>query len=86
MIQIKHKCTGLLPSFPSLPVMWLNFFFLNYLFIYCFSGPLLWHMEGRSQARGQTGAAAADLRHSHSHARSELRLQPTPQLTATLDP
>ena len=41
---------------------------------------------GSSQARGQTGAAAAGLHHSHSNARSELSLPPTPQLTATLAP
>ena len=41
---------------------------------------------GKSQARGQTGAAAASLCHSHSNARSELCLGPTPRLTATLDP
>ena len=43
---------------------------------------------GGSQARGRIGAAAACLHHSHSHshARSELYLQPAPQLTATLDP
>ena len=36
---------------------------------------------GGSQARGGIGAAAAGLHHSQSNARSELRLQPTPQLT-----
>ena len=39
-----------------------------------------------SQARGRIGAVATNLRHSHSNARSELRLQPTPQLTAKPDP
>ena len=39
---------------------------------------------GSSQARGQIGAAAAGLRHSHSNTRSELHLQRTPQLMATL--
>ena len=39
-----------------------------------------------SQAGGLTGASAAGLRQSHSNARSEPRLQPTPQLTATPDP
>ena len=39
---------------------------------------------GGSQARGLTGATAADLRHNHSNARSEPHLQPTPQLMATL--
>ena len=41
---------------------------------------------GGSQARGQTGATAAGLHHSRSNARSESYLQPTPQLTAMLDP
>ena len=35
---------------------------------------------------GQIGAVATGLHHSHSNARSEPRLQPTPQLSATLDP
>ena len=41
---------------------------------------------GSSQARGQTGAVAASLRHSHSNAKSEPRLWPTPQLTAMPGP
>ena len=41
---------------------------------------------GDSQARGPIRATAADLYHSHSNTRSEPCLQPTPQLTATLDP
>ena len=41
---------------------------------------------GGSQARDVIGAVAAGLRQSHSHARSQPRLRPTPQLTATLDP
>ena len=41
---------------------------------------------GGSQARGLIGAAAAGLHHSHSNAKSEPCLQPTPQLTATPDP
>ena len=39
---------------------------------------------GGSQARGPIGAVAAGLR--HSKARSEPRLQPTPQLMAMWDP
>ena len=39
-----------------------------------------------SQARGQIGAAAASLLHSHSNSGSKPRLQPTPQLTAMPDP
>ena len=34
----------------------------------------------------EIGAVAGGLWHSHSNARSELHLQPTPQLTAMLDP
>ena len=41
---------------------------------------------GDSQVRGGIGAVAASLRQSHSNTGSELHLQPTPQLTATLDP
>ena len=37
-----------------------------------------------SQAKGQVRAAAAS--HSHSNVGSQLCLQPTPQLTAMLDP
>ena len=39
---------------------------------------------GGSQARGQIGALAAS--HSHSHTGSKPCLQPTPRLTAMLDP
>ena len=41
---------------------------------------------GDSQARGLIGATAASLPHSHSNTGSQLRLRPTPQLTATPDP
>ena len=41
---------------------------------------------GSSQARGRIGAIVTGLRQSHSNVGSELRLQPTPQLTATPDP
>ena len=41
---------------------------------------------GGSQARGRIGAVASSLRHSHSNARSEPHVQPTPQLMAMLDP
>ena len=41
---------------------------------------------GGSQGRCQIVAMAAGLRHSHSNAGSEPRLQPTPQLIAMPDP
>ena len=40
---------------------------------------------GDSQASGRIGAVATGLHQSHSNAGSEPRLQPTPQLMATLD-
>ena len=39
---------------------------------------------GGSHARGPIGAVAAGLQKGHSNAGSELRLWPTPQLTAML--
>ena len=39
---------------------------------------------GGSQARGLIGATAVGLHHSHSNARYEQCLQPTPQLTTTV--
>ena len=41
---------------------------------------------GGSLARGQMGAVAVGLCHSHRNTISELRLQPTPQLTGILGP
>ena len=58
-----------------------NFFFF---FFGLFSATPAAH--GDFQARGLIGAAAAGLSQSHSNARSELGLRPTPQLRATLDP
>ena len=56
-------------------------------FVFCFglsrAAPAAY---GGSQARGQIGAVAASIHHSHSNARSEPRLRPTPQLPATPDP
>ena len=39
-----------------------------------------------SQARGRIGAMGTGLHLSHSNTKSEPHLQPTPQLTAVLDP
>ena len=41
---------------------------------------------GGSQTKGRIGAIATGLQHSHSNARFEPHLWPTPQLTATPDP
>ena len=50
-----------------------------------FLGPYLWHMEV-PRLGVKSDLQAAGLHHSHSNARSESSLRPTPQLTATLDP
>ena len=59
-----------------------TFFFFFGLFAISWATPVAY---GGSQARGRIGAVAASLRQSHSNTRSEPRLQPTPQLTATPD-
>ena len=63
-----------------------NFFkyFFNFDF-FVFLGPHLWHMEV-PRLGCPIRAVAAGLHHSYSNARSESRLQPTPQLMATLNP
>ena len=52
-------------------------------FVFFWATPMAY---GGSQARGLIGAVTAGLRHSHSKARSEPHLRPTPQLTARPDP
>ena len=51
-----------------------NFFFFG---LFVFLGPHPQHMGG-SQARGQSELVVSSLCQSHSHARNELCLQPTP--------
>ena len=67
--------------------MFLALFNFIYLFIclsaFSWAAPAAY---GGSQARGRIGAVAASLHQSHSNAGSELRLRPTPQLTAMQDP
>ena len=62
--------------------MALNYFFFVFL-LFLWAAPAAY---GGSQARGLIGAVATGLRQSHSNEGSELRLQPTPQLTAMTDP
>ena len=59
-------------------------FFFFFVFL-PFLGPLLWHMKV-PRLGVLIRAVATGLRQSHSNARSEPCLQPTLQLTATLDP
>ena len=67
----------LVPQFASTPDVFF-FFFLTFG-----AAPLAY---GSSKARGGIGAAGASLCYSHSNMGSELRLRPTPQLTAKPDP
>ena len=66
-------------------VFWVFFgvFFVFFFFAFSSAAPAAY---GGSQARGLMGAVATGLRQSHSNARSEPRLRPTPKLTATLNP
>ena len=59
-----------------------TFFFLN-LFAVSRAAAVAY---GSSQAKGQIGAVATSLHHSHSDTGYEPRLQPTPWLMATPDP
>ena len=58
--------------------------FFFFFFLCLFRATLVAY--GGSQARGRIGTVAAGLHHSHSNARSELRLWSIPQLTAMPDP
>ena len=62
-----------------------KFFFLKILFIYLCLFRAILMAHGGSQARGQIGAVAAGLHHSHSNTRFKLCLWPTLQLMAMLD-
>ena len=60
-----------------------NCFFKLLFFVFSRAAPAAY---GGSRARGLIGAVAASLCYSHSNAGSKLRLRPTPQLVARLDP
>ena len=59
------------------------FFFFFFFFFFFRAAPVAC---GGSHARGRIRAVASGLLQSHSNARSEPHLRPTPQLMATLDP
>ena len=81
LLDFVSLSTGFLILIISILLIFLKFYFILF---FLFRVTLMAY--GCSQARGPIGAVAADLHHSHSNARSELRLQPTPQLTAMPDP
>ena len=72
-------------AFHRAEVFWVFFGFWGFFFFFCLfrAAPAAY---GGSQARGLMRATAAGLHHSHSHSRSELHLQPIPQLRAMPDP
>ena len=65
---------------PHVPYFHFFKFILFFIFLLFRAAPMA---HGGSQARGPIRAVATSLCHSHSNARSEPRLQPTPQLMAT---
>ena len=58
------------------------FFFLSFFLFFFGRFKATPTAYGGSWARGRIGAVAASLCHSHSNARFEPRLRPTPQLMA----
>ena len=84
----------LLPSFCVHPLMVVTFkspVFLKFIYLLFFWSFFVFSRAaptayGGSHARGQIGAVASGLHHSHSNSGSGLPLQPTPQLTAMPDP
>ena len=71
------------PEFMFSTIIFFFFFFLAFFFWLFRAAPAAY---GGSQARGPSRAIASGLCHSHSNAGSKPRLQPIPQLLATLDP
>ena len=84
-VSVHSRCMGCTFEHFELLRSIFSLSFLIYLILFCFLGP---HPAayGSSQARSQIGATATSLYHSHSNTGYELHLQPTPPLTATLDP
>ena len=81
-VQLPEACCWIL--FSSLPCESDIHLFLFKKIVFLFmAAPVAYRSSG---VRCGIGAAAAGLHHSHSNEGSELHLQPTPQLTATVDP
>jgi len=70
---------------PHFYLQLVHFFFNLFIIFFCLFRALPM-VYGGSQTRGLIGATAAGLHQSHSNARSNPHLWPTPQLTATPDP
>ena len=84
MLPLPRRVLTRYPWPKDLSLLWLLEQFFLFFFLFLFrAAPMPY---GSSQARGRSGATAADLHHSHSNMGSEPHLQPTPQVTATPDP
>ena len=94
-----HICgSATAPLVPFLELIWVGFCSLetkslaqniqsNLFFFFYFIFLLFRAVAyGGLQARGWIGVTAVGLHHSHSNTISEIRLRPTPQLMAKLDP
>ena len=82
--MLVKNCESLYYTTITYVIVYINYTSI-YLFIYCLfrATPVAY---GSSEVTGQIRAVAAGLHPSHSNTRSELRLQPTPQLMAMPDP
>ena len=78
-----NNVISLLENLQWLPTLYYSFTFFVFFCVWGGAAPMAY---GGSQARGWIGDVAAGLHHSHSNAKSELCLLPTPQLMTTLDP
>ena len=78
-----NNVISLLENLQWLPTLYYSFTFFVFFCVWGGAAPMAY---GGSQARGWIGDVAAGLHHSHSNAKSELCLLPTPQLVTTLDP
>ena len=63
-----------------------SFFITDFFSFFAFQGHIYGTWKFPGQGSNLIGTAANSLHHSHSNKGSKLRLQPTPQLTTTLDP
>ena len=90
-IQTNQLVTNMRPGHMFTDSCLCRYFWFCFILFYLFGGERVLFRTapmafGISQARGQIGATAASLNHSHSNMGSEPHLQPTPQLMARPGP
>ena len=74
-VRFLGQCSGVLDLLILIEVFYFYLFIYFCLFVFPRTAPVA---HGGSQVRGPIGAIAVGGHHSHSNARSELRLQPIP--------